>query len=189
MLGATRDGESNAYAHARDRRLLSLIATASAVAVATLLAAASAHDACFRTVPNWIPAGLVAVGAALRAAHGDLAWSAACAAAAFAVAVAMWRRGLMGGADAKLMLGAPLAAGYGHVLQMVGWTGIAGGLVSLAYIAGPFLVPRPAPGRPRGLPGRVLKAEMRRLRRRGPVPYACAIAAGTLCAMAQASAR
>jgi hypothetical protein len=45
---------------------------------------------------------------------------------------------------------------------------------------GPTILPRPTPKRPRGLIGRILRVEAWRIHHRGPLPYACAIAAGTL---------
>jgi prepilin peptidase CpaA len=43
-------------------------------------------------------------------------------------------------------------------------------------------VPAPRPGRPHSLIARIAKAEAWRLRRRGPLPYGAAIAAGALVA-------
>jgi hypothetical protein len=40
------------------------------------------------------------------------------------------------------------------------------------------MAPRPPAARPSGLVRRALRCELRRLRRRGPLPYAAAIAAG-----------
>ena len=52
-------------------------------------------------------------------------------------------------------------------------------LVAIAYLLGRFLLPRPAPRRPRHLLPRIVRVEAWRIRHRGPLPYACAIAAGT----------
>jgi prepilin peptidase CpaA len=57
-------------------------------------------------------------------------------------------------------------------------TSFAGGLIALVYIVGSRMVPRPQPARPSGLVRRAWRCELRRLRRRGPLPYAAAIAVG-----------
>jgi len=59
-------------------------------------------------------------------------------------------------------------------------TVIAGGALSLIYLVGGVLVPRPQKTRPQGFLARVWRTELWRLHRRGPLPYAMAIAFGGL---------
>ncbi len=73
----------------------------------------------------------------------------------------------------------------GSVGLMLLATALAGGALCLPYLPGKRLFARPAPGRPVGMLSRVLRCERWRLRRRGPLPYAVAIAAGTLFALLQ----
>ena len=86
----------------------------------------------------------------------------------------------MGGGDVKLLgataiLVAPAAAGSFLVA-----VSLSGGILAIGLPGGPFLLPRPATRRPRHLLPRVLRVEAWRIRHRGPLPYACAIAAGTI---------
>lgn len=154
--------------------------TLATLALAALLAAAALHDAAVRTVPNWISLALFLAGLALRAAHHDLPAGLAAAAALFALLALFWQLGLLGGGDVKLAAAAALAVPPHAVPGFVLAVAVAGGALALAYLLLPIFVPRPEPGRRRGLLARALKAEAWRLHRRGPLPYAAAIAAGCL---------
>ena len=88
--------------------------------------------------------------------------------------------GQMGGGDVKLLgataiVIAPAAAG--SFLLAVS---LSGGVLAMAYLAGRVLLPRPTVRRPTRLLPRVLRVEAWRIHHRGPLPYACAIAAGTI---------
>ncbi|MBV8616146.1 MAG: prepilin peptidase [Acetobacteraceae bacterium] len=145
-----------------------------------LLGAAALHDAAFRTVPNWISLGLACSGLALRALHHDLLPGLAAAAGLFALLALLWTRGLLGGGDVKLAGAAALAMPPAAVPGFVLAVSVAGGVLALLYLLLSLVVPRPAPGARRSLPARLLKAEAWRVHRRGPLPYAAAIAAGCL---------
>ncbi len=101
------------------------------------------------------------------------------------VAALFWLRGYMGGADSKLLAAAGLLVAPGSVPTMILATALAGGLLCLPYLPGRVLFARPTRGRPSELLRRLLRCEHWRLRRRGPLPYAVAIAAGTLFALLQ----
>ena len=58
--------------------------------------------------------------------------------------------------------------------------GMAGGLLSLFYLLARRFMPAPASVRPDSFIARALRVEFWRIRRGGPLPYACAIAAGGL---------
>ncbi len=151
-------------------------------ASAALLIAAAATDLAVRLVPNAVCALLAAAGLALRAGSGTLAAGALAAACVFALGFLCWRRGWMGGGDVKLLAAATLTV---PPLAVAGWlaaVALAGGaLAGLYLLLGALLPPvRSNPERnARGLI-RILRRERRRIARRGPVPYAAAIAAGTV---------
>jgi prepilin peptidase CpaA len=155
---------------------------------ATLLAYAALHDIGFRTVPNRISAALLLCGIALRLMQGDLPWGCACGAIMFAVTYAFWRFGWMGGADVKLLTASAVFVPPMLVPTLVIGTSLAGGVLALIYVVGSRIVPTPSPllaaPRQTGLLRRAMRCELRRLRRRGPLPYATAIATGGLLAIA-----
>ena len=151
-----------------------------------LLAFAALHDIGFRTVPNRVSATLLAVGLALRFLGGDLGTALLCGLAVFAVTYAFWRFGWMGGADVKLLTASAVFVPPLTVPTMVVGTSLAGGLLALIYIVGSRVAPRPQglAASSHSLFRRALRCELRRLRRRGPLPYATAIAAGGWLALA-----
>jgi prepilin peptidase CpaA len=152
------------------------------VALALLLGA-GVHDFATRTVPNWAPAGVAGAGLALRLLTGDLIYGLGFAFLVFAAAVAIWRAGLMGGADAKLLGAAALAAPPVGIPNLLLLTALSGGVLAVCYLVLSYVVSRPPPGRRRTMIGRIAKAERWRLSRRGPLPYAAAIAAGGVVAL------
>jgi prepilin peptidase CpaA len=146
-----------------------------------LLAFAALHDIGFRTVPNRVSVALLVCGIVLRLHDGgshELFWGLACGAAVFMVTYTCWRFGWMGGADVKLLTASAVFVPPSMVPTLLLMTSMAGGLIAMVYIVGSRVVPRPQAERPSGLVRRALRCEMRRLRRRGPLPYAAAIAAG-----------
>ncbi len=150
------------------------------VAGVALLAFAALHDIGFRTVPNWVSVILLTVGLVLRIAQGDLGLALLCGLSVFAVSYVFWRFGWMGGADVKLLTASAVFVPHGTVPNLVVYTSLAGGLLAMIYIIGGRVAPRPArlTAAQGNLFRRALRCELRRLRRRGPLPYATAIAAG-----------
>jgi prepilin peptidase CpaA len=153
-----------------------------AISAATLVIVAG-HDLAVRTVPNRLVAVLTGTGLVLSSFRHGLLTSLAMAALLLLIAAALWLRGYIGGADAKLLAASGLLVPPAAVLSMLLATAIAGGLLCLPYLLGARLLPRPKPGRPTHLLPRLLRCELWRLRRGGPLPYAVAIAAGTLFAL------
>ncbi len=147
-----------------------------------LLAYAALHDLAVRTVPNWLPVSLLVMGALARLADHTLVPGLCAAAIAFALLFGIWAAGAMGGGDVKLWAATVLLVPpnwqdqLGCFLHVV----MAGGLLALIYLALPLLVKPPHRPRPRSKLGRFLRVEQWRIRRRGPLPYACAIAAGAV---------
>jgi prepilin peptidase CpaA len=156
-----------------------LLAGCTLIPVALLIVAAW-RDLVTRTIPDGISIGLAALGIAFRASDGTaaLAASAATAALLFLGLVLLHARGALGGGDVKLAsaiaLGLPPLATFDFLLA----TALAGGVLGLLYLALRHL-PAPVPSHSAAsLPHRVLAAERWRIHRRGPLPYAIAIAAG-----------
>lgn len=145
---------------------------------------AALHDVAVRTVPNTAALLLLLIGVAARLLDHNISGGVIATFCVFAVTFIFWRLGWMGGGDLKLLTAsamfvasAPAAQGVGG---MVIATTLAGGVLSLLYLTGSLLAPKPAAVKPKGFIMRVFRAELWRLRRRGPLPYATAIAAGTL---------
>jgi prepilin peptidase CpaA len=154
-----------------------------ATVVLVLLAGAAAHDVATRTVPNWFSAGIAAAGIVMRLLAGDLRYGLVFALAVFAGAAALWWFRLMGGADAKLLGAVALVVPPLAIPGLLLVTALCGGALALVYLVLSRMVTRPRPGRRRTLLGRVAKAELWRLSRCGPLPYATAIAAGSAVAL------
>lgn len=152
------------------------------IAAAGLLCVICWHDIATRLLPDGPILALAALGFAWQMAAGDVAWSLAAAAVVFLGGAVVWRLGALGGGDVKLLAACamlPAAAGLPDLLVMTGFTG---GLLALGYLIARRMAPAgPAPSR--FLPARVWRAEARRMRRGGPLPYALPIALGTLFAM------
>lgn len=157
-----------------------LIPATFVLAGAALLAYAALHDIVARTVDNRVALAVALCGCLAQLAHGTLLHALPPAAAVFAAAAICWRLGWMGGADVKLFAAAALLVPQGTVLSLVGAITIAGGLLALPYYAARTRLPRPVRPRAKTMLPRVLRFEQWRLRRGGPLPYAVAIASGTL---------
>ena len=158
---------------------------ASGIIVA-LLSVAAWRDIATRTIPNIISIAIMLVGITARLQNGwqSLAISMLVAASVFIMLLPLHARGMLGGADLKLLsaltLGLPPLGSY-HLIVAV--TAVGGGLAAL-YLAVRIVVRRfetiPAPiGRSRGcVARRVAIVEFWRIRRGAPLPYGIAIAAG-----------
>lgn len=145
-----------------------------------LLLIAGLHDAAARTIPNWIPASLAAAGLVLRVQQGNAVTGIMVAVLLISLLGLLWRRGFIGGGDMKLIPAVALLLPPSRTPALVLSVAIAGGLLALIYLTFSFVVRRPAPGPRQGLLARVCKAEAWRMHRRGPLPYALAIAGGAL---------
>lgn len=168
---------------------LSYLAPASLIVGAGLLLFAALHDMIARTVPNWVAGLLALVGFGGRVMGNNLLIGLAAATSVFVVAAICWRRGWLGGADVKLMGAATLVLPPGLVLPFIVAMAVSGSVLAALYLAAGWLARRarqprkgtPIQGahvRPSGLLARAARVELWRMRRGGPLPYACAIAAG-----------
>lgn len=161
--------------------ILDLLHTGILTATVALLCGASLNDVAVRTIPDSISLGIVAIGVALRLIDGALLPGLVAAAAVFALGALCWRCGWLGGGDAKLLAACALLVRPVQVPQLVLATALVGGVLACLYLAlrrmtMSFGIPVHT-GRSRALAIRICRAEWWRTRRRGSLPYGCAIAA------------
>jgi prepilin peptidase CpaA len=147
-----------------------------------LLCLAALHDFSFRTVPNMLCAALLLCGVALRLMGADIGYGLLAGAIVFTLCTLAWRFGWLGGGDVKLLGASAVFVSPGLVPALVLYTSLAGGVLAMIYLVAGRLVPAPSSARPHRLLARIARCELWRLRRRGPLPYAAAIAAGGICA-------
>jgi prepilin peptidase CpaA len=145
-----------------------------------IIVAASLHDIVARTIPNSWALALAVAGVVLAVFGKHLTGSFLSAGGVFILAALCWHRGWMGGGDAKLLGAAALGMPVSSVFAFIAAVAIAGGLLAIVYLVARRVVRAPAPLRPDGLFARALRVERWRIGRGGPLPYACAIAAGTI---------
>ena len=155
---------------------------ACALAASTLLLLAAWCDLATRTIPDSISGALAALGVATRALEGigPLGLSFLVAVVLIAALLPLHARGALGGGDVKLITA--LAVGFApqSTLDFLVTTVLAGGVLGAIYLA-LRLLPQPSPlvPQPSAWPiRRVFALERRRFNRRGPLPYAAAIAVG-----------
>lgn len=141
---------------------------------------ASLHDIATRTIPDKLALTLAVAGMAASATGGHLFGSLLGASGVFAVSALCWSRGWMGGGDVKLLGAAAVGMPAGSVLTFIAAVAMAGGVLAVFYLAAARLMPFRRSPRPNGMVARALRAERWRISRGGPLPYACAIAAGVL---------
>lgn len=156
-------------------------------AMATLLICAVLKDIAARTIPDFVPIGLLALGITSRLASHDATAALAASSIVFVLGILCWRLGWLGGGDVKLSAACAWLMPPTLVPQFVLLTALAGGVLAGLYLAIGRLArrsrPRVAAASPRSLAGRVLRIERWRISRRGSLPYGCAIAVGTLFTM------
>jgi prepilin peptidase CpaA len=141
-------------------------ATDSLIAAGCLtLMFAALHDVAARTVPNWSSLALLGIGFVLRMIEGNWAASLSVGAVVFIVSVVCWLRGWLGGGDVKLLTAASV---------------VVPPLMSVNLLLLSLVVNVPRRDRPQGKMRRILRAERYRISRKGPLPYASAIAAGAI---------
>jgi prepilin peptidase CpaA len=156
------------------------IITTCGVATTTLLLA-GIHDLAFRTVPNWMPVVLLLPGILLRLMSGTLMLGLLAGLLIFLGGAFCWRRGWLGGGDVKLLAAAAVLVPPELVVNLLLNVALAGGALAMIYLALARLVAPPSSTpRPPGMFRRIRRAELYRVHRRGPLPYASAIAAGAL---------
>jgi prepilin peptidase CpaA len=155
----------------------SLILAAAVVICAT----GAVSDLRTRRIPNALSIAIAALGFVRLGYTQDLigdAWTLAAAGAAFAITVALFRWGAIGGGDAKMITAMTVLVGYQQITVFLFLMSLCGGALALVMLAAERLhlgfggrrtlahTPLPRDG---GLPGE---------RQRATVPYGVAVAAG-----------
>lgn len=151
---------------------------------AVILCLAAMHDVIARTIPDWMPIALAAVGLVERVLDGRVIAGLLAGVLVFILSGLCWKRGWLGGGDVKLLGAAAIAVPPAVVPPFAVAVALAGGVLSLVYLLIGRLLPKPARtgliGRKIDFLSRIARVEGWRLRRGGPLPYAVAIAAGGL---------
>jgi prepilin peptidase CpaA len=156
------------------------IITICGIATTTLLLA-GVHDLAFRTVPNWMPVVLLLPGILLRLNTGTLMLGLLAGLLVFLAGAFCWRNGWLGGGDVKLLAATAVLVPPSLVVNLLLDVALAGGALAMIYLAMARLVAPPSgTPRPPGMLRRIRRVELYRVRRRRPLPYASAIAAGAL---------
>jgi len=166
--------------------VLSFVLTLCAV---PLLAWAALHDLAARTVPNALPLAILGIGICVRLIDHSVGPALAAASLVFAVLFAFWRAGFVGGGDVKLWSASVMLVPAQWQTEICCFTRVllAGGLLALLYLALRLVVAKPGASRSGRLITRAIRAEAWRIARKGPLPYAFAIAGGTIVTLLPAS--
>jgi prepilin peptidase CpaA len=151
-----------------------------------LLLYAAVHDVMARTVPNWTNGSIVVLALPIRILQGNLEPALFFSLAVFWLLLLLWRLRLLGGGDVKLWVAATLLVPpfwQNEYLALERIT-LIGGLLALLYITQrhflKFKILVFKHPRNRYLWQRSIQAELWRMRRGGPLPYAVAISTGIL---------
>ncbi|MBR0680615.1 prepilin peptidase [Roseomonas eburnea] len=145
-----------------------------------LLVFAAARDVATRLIPDTVSIVIALAGLAARLSQGwsEAGYSVLIGAGLFVALLPLAARGMLGGGDVKLMSAMAVGLAPFDTWHFIVVTVFAGGVLGIAYILGRFLVPQPRVAGGGTLLRRVLAVEAWRVRRRGPLPYAVAIAVG-----------
>lgn len=157
---------------------VAILESALTIVSISLFLMAALHDVMARTVPNGLVLTLALAGIAARFIDHTFPLGLAIGVVVFILAALCWRRGWMGGGDVKLLGAGAIAVAPTNVMNFVTVMALSGALLAVIYLIGRSM---PAPrrsARPDTLLARVARIERWRLHRGGPLPYACAIAAG-----------
>ena len=159
--------------------VFSLLLTGGAI---LLLIWAALHDFAARTVPNALPAAIFAAGICVRLIDHGILLSLFIAFVTFMVLFFIWHLGAIGGADVKLWSASVLLVPPHWQMELSCFTRIllAGGVLALIYLSLWIVVKRPGASQSGGFISRVLRVEAWRISRKAPLPYAFAIAGGTI---------
>jgi prepilin peptidase CpaA len=138
------------------------------------------RDVATRTIPDTVGLLLLAVGGFARILEGfpAIMLSVGSSVVLFLVLMIAYSRQLLGGGDVKTMTAFSLGLSPLASYHFVAATAIAGGLLGILYFVLSRIPGSVSQPKPRSLPGRVLAIEAWRIRRRRPLPYGVAIAAG-----------
>lgn len=146
-------------------------------AFCALVVLAAAQDLWKLKISNFFPVGLVALFGLWLGVVGleaDIWKNAVLFAGFLGVGTLLFAKGWFGGGDVKLLAAIALWFDFDGGLALFIWTTIGGGFLALLFIALRRMLPLPAAGAEGGWAA---------FKRKGPIPYGLAIAAGAiLCA-------
>jgi prepilin peptidase CpaA len=165
--------------------------------ISVLYLLVSACDVFYRKIPNAFPALITASGLGMLVLGAD--WvegftTVGLSATTFLALALLCMAGKLGGGDVKLLAASVLLVGASSFFDFLLLTALAGGVLSLIYIAA-FLILKHFPTTSAEVPISLDKArdtfrlnllwriERRRILRRSSVPYGVAISAGSLLAL------
>lgn len=147
------------------------------------LLAGARRDVLTRTIPNWVSGFVAVAGLLLRSLAGDLVLALAAALLSVSGLWVLWRCGMLGGGDVKLISACALLVAPGRLPSLLAAIVISGGALGVAYLLLRSLrLPqvRTVPARHARPLVRLVRIEAWRARRGVGVPYGCAITAGAL---------
>ena len=150
----------------------------------TALGLACWQDLATRTIGNALCALILGCGLGLRLLQGELLPGVLAGLLVFAGGLGLWWPGWLGGGDVKLLAAVAVLPAPAAVPALLLAIALAGGLLSALYLLLHRRRPAATTPRPARLLPRVLRAEARRIRSGGPLPYGVAIGAGTLATLA-----
>ncbi len=152
------------------------------IVTAMLLIVAAARDLATRLIPDGLSIAILALGLGTRLFDGwqAAAVSLAISAGLFFFLLLLAMRGVLGGGDVKLMAATAAGLPPSETWAFVFYTVMFGGLLGVIYLTAHRFVPVPRLAAGETILRRVAAVEARRLHRRGPLPYAVAIAAGAI---------
>ena len=161
--------------------------TLYAVALASLLGFAAWRDVATRIIPDEVSLALIALGVAVRLwqGWGPLGMSLLVAAGLFIALLPLCSRGMLGGADLKLVSALAVGLPPQASLQLLLVVTLAGGVLASIYLVAGKLLARRREASPLRVQattrlGRIASIEFWRIRRRAPLPYGLAIAIGAV---------
>ena len=158
----------------------SIIPSMCTLAAIPFLLLAATTDLALRMVPNFVCLSLAIDGLVSRGVDYTLPTSLLAMSCVFVPAVVCWRHGLMGGGDAKLLAAVSLLVPAGAVPSLVLAIAIAGGALATCYWAMKHVTKSPRMAAGEQALSRVVRVERYRIHRGFSIPYAMAIASGTL---------
>jgi len=159
---------------------LSVLSVGLYTLITITLLLAACHDVAVRTIPNWMPAVVLAAGVLLRTQNGTLMPGLFASSLILAGTMACWQRGWLGGGDVKLLAACGMLVPPNLAVMLLLAVALSGGILAILYLILGRLVTIPDEPRPSRLLNRIWRAERYRIRHHGPLPYASAIAVGTL---------
>jgi len=139
---------------------------------------AAAADIGYRLIPNRVAMISAAVCLCIATLEHHCVQSLGVASVVFLLVVFLWRLGVMGGGDAKLIAALSLGLSAADAANFVLFVACCGGILAIFYkIVRQVTAFHPMP-RPSTRLRRFMRAELWRIHRGCPLPYAVAIMSG-----------